>query len=238
MIKFFRHIRYNLMETGKTGKYFKYAIGEILLVVIGILIALQINNWNESRKLKNKTHGYIESLRSDLIRDTTNIAKHIAVGKSQLLEIEKFKSFSTQNTVSIQQKLDSSLNLNTPFYRYFPINQTFLDMQSSGNSALLTEEQRRALIDIGYLQNRLVIANDKIIEIAIGELSARNKYITENNDFYKSHGIEPDKNTLIKALLHQHNRLQEMEELAYVMERFGTMIIDKSKEALLLLEQL
>ena len=38
------------METGKTGKYFKYAIGEIILVVIGILIALQINNWNETRK--------------------------------------------------------------------------------------------------------------------------------------------------------------------------------------------
>ena len=57
MIKFFRKIRYNLMETGKTGKpafaagrYFKYAIGEIVLVVIGILIALQINNWNEVRK--------------------------------------------------------------------------------------------------------------------------------------------------------------------------------------------
>jgi hypothetical protein len=39
MIKFFRKIRYNLMETGKTGKYFKYATGEIFLVVIGILIA-------------------------------------------------------------------------------------------------------------------------------------------------------------------------------------------------------
>lgn len=50
MIKFFRHIRRNLMETGKTGKYFKYAIGEIILVVIGILIALQVNNVNETRK--------------------------------------------------------------------------------------------------------------------------------------------------------------------------------------------
>ena len=52
MIKFFRKIRYDLMEKNKNGKYLKYAIGEILLVVIGILIALQINNWNELRKLK------------------------------------------------------------------------------------------------------------------------------------------------------------------------------------------
>ncbi len=41
------------METGKTNRYFKYAIGEIILVVIGILIALQINNWNQSQKEKN-----------------------------------------------------------------------------------------------------------------------------------------------------------------------------------------
>ena len=53
MIKFFRHIRQSLIEQNKMGKYFKYAIGEILLVVIGILIALQINNWNEASKLKS-----------------------------------------------------------------------------------------------------------------------------------------------------------------------------------------
>ncbi len=49
MIKFFRKIRKNLLSDNKTGKYFKYAIGEIVLVVIGILIALQINNWNSNR---------------------------------------------------------------------------------------------------------------------------------------------------------------------------------------------
>ena len=50
MIKFFRKIRQNLLSEDKTVKYLKYAIGEIMLVVIGIVIALQINNWNENRK--------------------------------------------------------------------------------------------------------------------------------------------------------------------------------------------
>ena len=50
MIKFFRKIRQNLPIENKTRKYLKYAIGEIVLVVIGILIALSINNWNEDRK--------------------------------------------------------------------------------------------------------------------------------------------------------------------------------------------
>ncbi len=66
MIKFFRRIRYDLMEKNKTGKYLKYAIGEILLVVIGILIALSINNWNENRKLKSKSLDYLQRLRIDL----------------------------------------------------------------------------------------------------------------------------------------------------------------------------
>ena len=66
MIKFFRKIRYNLMETGKKGKYLKYAIGEIALVMIGILLALQVNNWNERRELKIKETSLLESLEKEL----------------------------------------------------------------------------------------------------------------------------------------------------------------------------
>ena len=54
MIKFFRKIRRKLLTENKISKYLLYAIGEIILVVIGILIALQVNNWNEDRKFKNE----------------------------------------------------------------------------------------------------------------------------------------------------------------------------------------
>jgi hypothetical protein len=50
MIKFFRKIRHNSLSEGKRVKYLKYAIGEIILVVVGILIALGINNWVENYK--------------------------------------------------------------------------------------------------------------------------------------------------------------------------------------------
>ena len=69
MIKFFRKIRYDLMGKNKTGKYFKYAIGEIVLVVIGILIALSINNWNEENKSEKETNFQLSKLRDNLKSD-------------------------------------------------------------------------------------------------------------------------------------------------------------------------
>jgi len=57
------------MEQNKTGKYFKYAIGEIVLVVIGILIALLISNWNENRKFDNKIKSVYSIIQNDLLSD-------------------------------------------------------------------------------------------------------------------------------------------------------------------------
>jgi hypothetical protein len=67
MIKFFRQIRRSLINQNQMGKYFKYAIGEILLVVIGILLALQINNWNENKKERITEEKLLEALHKDLL---------------------------------------------------------------------------------------------------------------------------------------------------------------------------
>lgn len=236
MIKFFRHIRQQLLSEGKTGKYLKYAIGEIILVVVGILIALQINNWNQNRLQRVKTQNYIENIKNDLLIDMENIERLIDHGNSQIDEIDSFRSYISNDEITITQALDASLSLNTPFYRYFPVNQTFLDMQSSGNSVLLSEKQRKALIDLIYLQNRLEIANEKIIQTALAEISGRNQYTTRRNDFHKLFNIKTNQTNLSKALLHQINYLDEMDDLADVMNRFGPNIITKSREAITYLD--
>lgn len=83
MIKFFRKIRYDLMEKNKTGKYIKYAIGEIVLVVVGILIALQINNWNENRKEKRNLNQVYRQIQKDLQTDTLEVLRIIDIYKEK-----------------------------------------------------------------------------------------------------------------------------------------------------------
>ncbi|MBT8323907.1 MAG: hypothetical protein HKN99_01045 [Winogradskyella sp.] len=75
MIKFIRQIRYNLISENKTGKYFKYAIGEIILVVIGILIALQINNWNIENSNSAQEQAYLKRLIQELDDEMTNYTR-------------------------------------------------------------------------------------------------------------------------------------------------------------------
>ncbi len=88
MIKFFRKIRQSLLFEGKTGKYLKYAIGEILLVVIGILIALQVNIWNENRKSKLSQNKLLVKLMSDLDHDISRFNEIDSIYQIDLEEIE------------------------------------------------------------------------------------------------------------------------------------------------------
>jgi hypothetical protein len=74
MINFFRKIRRQNLAENKTGKYIKYAIGEILLVVIGILIALQVNNWNEERAKEIALQAHLKNLVEDLNQDIGSLS--------------------------------------------------------------------------------------------------------------------------------------------------------------------
>jgi len=111
MIKFFRKIRYDLMEKNKTGKYLKYAIGEIVLVVIGILIALSINNWNEHRITYNKQKKYLQLIKVEMTSNLATLIKEkedIANTMSSAIELiitmnanEKINSMSEQKLSSL-----------------------------------------------------------------------------------------------------------------------------------------
>ena len=69
MLHFFRKIRHDLIANSKSYKYLKYAIGEVILVMLGILMALQVNNWNEERKNEEKQLSLLANLKNDLDKD-------------------------------------------------------------------------------------------------------------------------------------------------------------------------
>src|SRR5690606_1689599 len=77
MFRFFRNIRQKLAAENKAMAYLRYAIGEIVLVVIGILIALQINNWNATRIEKSKELVYLKNIKRDLNEQIKSIDAQI-----------------------------------------------------------------------------------------------------------------------------------------------------------------
>jgi len=84
MIKLFRNIRQNLIMENKTSKYLKYAIGEIVLVVIGILIALQINNWNQDRLATIEEHNIYKNLNTEFKTNKELLQEDIAENNNSM----------------------------------------------------------------------------------------------------------------------------------------------------------
>jgi len=90
MLKFFRQTRQKLLSENSFSKYLLYAAGEILLVMIGILLALQVNNWNEERKLQAAELAALENLHKEFVKNQAQFEKHI-VPKKELTE--QWKTF-------------------------------------------------------------------------------------------------------------------------------------------------
>lgn len=146
MIKFFRRIRQQLLSEGKTGKYLKYAIGEIVLVVIGILIALQINNWNESNKLEKEKIVYLKRLKLDLEKDTVYYNQSIA--RANLL-IDRNTKF-LKKIYDEQKSIDEGKDLmNIPLWdsEYLTIqDNTFSELVSSGKLNIISNPRLKVAV--------------------------------------------------------------------------------------------
>ncbi len=160
MIKFFRHIRQQLLSEGKTGKYLKYAIGEIILVVIGILIALQVNNWNEQRKDKLKETALVSQLQSDLLQT-----------EEELTEIKEFFLSRAQAAALVSKSywknemLPDTLLINFSIVgtnrRYNPILGTARSLISSGNIDFIQSDNLRKGL-VNYTETMDALMKDVI----------------------------------------------------------------------------
>ena len=141
------------METGKTGKYFKYAIGEIILVVIGILIALQINNWNENKKLDTKRKDYYAQLLDDLNNDKIFAKKIIKEFSDHQKDYKKYTSSYDKEVLTPIKAYEQISNLTLISSPLTFNTNTIESLQNSGDIGLIPSNIRNSLMNLRRLQN-------------------------------------------------------------------------------------
>jgi len=148
MIKFFRKIRQNLIMKNKTSKYFKYAIGEIILVVIGILIALSINNWNEARKTNIKEQNLIAALKHEFQLNLDEINLIIEINNNNIKGAEEFASFMSPAETNLSDsqigKLWDKAFKKEAIYR--PSLGVLNEAINSGNLSIISNNELRNIL--------------------------------------------------------------------------------------------
>jgi len=141
MIKFFRRIRHNLLKEKRFGSYLTYAVGEVILVVVGILLALQFNNWNIQSENAKKERWYlinivedIEYQKGDLLDLKKNYEESITIGKQILKEYNDLGSFARLD--SLNERLSVLMAADN-----FPnIDNTYQELVNSGQQNLIQDK--------------------------------------------------------------------------------------------------
>jgi hypothetical protein len=177
MIKFFRKIRQNLLSEGKSGKYLKYAVGEIILVVIGILIAVQLNDFNEKKNSQNELDQllidlteFMESQKVLINFELTNIKQKDSI-LNNLIQNQLKETFSL-NPDQIRQALFDPTK-----FPYHPIPEYQMDFSNINNLINRKEDFPKAywsmIYDLESLKmysNAIVFLSSKLSELSKNHL--------------------------------------------------------------------
>ncbi|MDH3321854.1 MAG: hypothetical protein OEM04_02630 [Flavobacteriaceae bacterium] len=173
MIKFFRKIRQQLLTENKFSKYLIYALGEIFLVVIGILIALQINNWNQERQFKNEEKKILKNIHTEFLENKNALKLGLEENNQGYKASLTLLNLVGQNRELIQQQnVDSLMYVMLETGSFRPSENTISDLLQSGRLQLLQNENLKNLLynwtrsikksDVSYSRLELKIDNELI----------------------------------------------------------------------------
>ena len=147
MLRFFSKIRYKLASENKVGKYLRYAIGEILLVVIGILIALQVNNWNQDRLNQKAGKQIKQNIHEEFIKNQGLLKESQKLSKEALASgITLVSLFGADNQELATYNLDSLFNSSLMAESYLPTSNSLQDIMQSGRMNLLNNVELKNTI--------------------------------------------------------------------------------------------
>ena len=180
MIKFFRNIRKKLAAENKFMPYTRYAIGEIFLVVIGILIALSINNWNESNKENQILNGHLETILENLNNNKVQLYELIEHRKkSQVLSTQMINAYKAKRIVDSDTIIQAMLSIVVE-RKFDPDLSGFERLRSSH---LYEFESINAIRDL-TIEYEKIIEDIKFIEMRHNEFSESMENGLWKNGFY------------------------------------------------------
>lgn len=181
MIKFFRKIRQNLLSENKFRKYLTYALGEIILVVIGILIALSINNWNEQQKMAKEEISLLKELKNSISQDIQQLNSLYMQGEEDIVSADILINW-----------LDNKVIYNDTLANHFPIitrtgqskifrpqNSTFRVLESKGIDLISNDNLKNQILNlynIEYSHLNFVYENYRQNILDYGRPIARSKF--------------------------------------------------------------
>ena len=145
MITFFRRIRKTMADDNKPIQYMRYAVGEILLVVIGILIALQINNWNEARKDQATEKQLLDALRTDFLETKARLGETILLQKSVVSCSRRLLNlYENDKLLEMRDSIGDYVGFGAlSWWRAEPVTGTYDAMVSTGNIGLIKNKKLR-----------------------------------------------------------------------------------------------
>jgi hypothetical protein len=146
MLKFFRRIRRKLLAEKKISNYLIYSIGEILLVVLGILIALQINSWNEDRLEKKLEIKLLQSLKSDLNGSINDMSKVLEVDSIMVIKGEQLIQILEDEASTYQDSMDQLFGWIEIWDPFDPRMMTYENLKSLGYSVISNDTLRSNII--------------------------------------------------------------------------------------------
>ncbi|NNK80473.1 MAG: hypothetical protein HKO93_03160 [Flavobacteriales bacterium] len=192
MIKFFRKIRQRLLKEGKMTRYLAYAIGEIFLVVIGILIALQINNQNELRKVHAQEQNYLELLKEEFSYNNVQLEKVMA-SNARFGEAAREILNHTgpdEPQISEEEFIRLFMNMLNSEVQYRPSNGVLDEIISSGKLEIFQDPELRKLLSswdgliymIRFQEEEQNSVRMELIDILNEEGNARHMFYTTRQE--------------------------------------------------------
>ncbi|MFK7781485.1 DUF6090 family protein [Psychroserpens sp.] len=199
MIKFFRKIRQNLLSEGKTGKYFKYAIGEIILVVIGILIALSINNWKNYQDDRTEEQILLQNLQQEFTKNLNELNSDHKINIEMLNATYHF--LETDMHKKSPKQIDSLMGKLSTFATFDPSIGYISQATSSGKLDLIQSDSLKIHLsqwsgELNDLKEDVVIRREHwlnhLLPIIRKHIPIRNSDATQHRpDYLRQKQITP-----------------------------------------------